>query len=273
MPLISDSISKSPIPYYASIYSGVISAIKILAVAVGIKLIKHWWLKQKEKERLEKEKIDAELQLLKAQIHPGFLFNTLNNIYSFALTASPKAPEMLLKLSDILSYMLYECNDREVNLEKEIKMLKDYMTLEKTRYGDKMEMNIQVKGDISQEKIAPLLLLRFVENSFKQCSQNSIEQPWINFEIQVENHVLYTKLMNGKSPIMANIEDVQNDDLVQGQKRLDLLYPGRYELKIIEEPEIMMVTLEIYLQSDLTHETVDVGMSPPREMPEFIFIK
>jgi hypothetical protein len=72
---------------------------------------------------------------------------------------------------------------------------------------------------------------------------------------------------------MANIEDVQNDDLVQGQKRLDLLYPGRYELKIIEEPEIMMVTLEIYLQSDLTHETVDVGMSPPREMPEFIFIK
>ncbi len=158
------------ITYWASISAGGITGIKIIASATAIKVGKHWSLKQKEKERLEKEIINTELQLLKAQIHPGFLFNTLNNIYSSALAVSPKAPEMLLKLSEILSYMLYECNDPVVPVDKEIKMLKNYMALEKTRFGDKLEMNIVVKGSLSGEKIAPLLLLLFIENSFKQCS-------------------------------------------------------------------------------------------------------
>ena len=95
---------------WGSIDAGLINAIKVTLVAAAITLLKRWWLKQKEKERLEKEKINAELQLLKAQIHPAFLFSTLNNIISHARLASPKAPEMLIKLSDLLSYMLYECD-------------------------------------------------------------------------------------------------------------------------------------------------------------------
>jgi len=241
-----DAIQKTP---YWTIFSvGLISGIKIIAAATAIRLGKHWWFKQKEKERLEKEKIEAELQLLKTQIHPQFLFNTLNNIYSFAMVASPKAPEMLLKLSDLLSYMLYECNDREVSLEKEIKMLNDYMSLEKTRYADKLEMNIQVKGDATGEKIAPLLLLRFIENSFKQCASTLTAQPWINLEIQIENHLLDMKLMNGKPLESLTPENGEEDDLEQVQKRLELLYPRRHELKITEEPEIMLVSLQIMLQ-------------------------
>src|SRR5688572_1361628 len=185
-PFLKGSTAK--VPYYASVFSGLISALKIFAVAAAIKLIKHWWLKQKEKERLEKEKIETELQLLKAQIHPAFLFNTLNNIYSFSLTSSPKAPEMLLKLSDILSYMLYDCSDKEVPVDKEIKMLKDYMTLEQIRFGDKLEMNIRVTGETRHEKIAPLLLIRFIENSFNQCNNRMTAQPWINLEIRSEEH-------------------------------------------------------------------------------------
>ena len=261
-PLLGGSTDKENVPYYSSVFTGLISAIKIMAVAVAIKLVKHWWQKQKEKERLEKEKIETDLQLLKAQIHPGFLFNTLNEIYSFALSASPKAPEMLLKLSDILSYMLYECNDQSVHLDKEIKMLKDYMVLEKIRFNNKLEMNIQVKGETGREKIAPLLLLHFIENSFHQCNNRMTEQAWINLEMRVENHVLYMKLMNGKSPILPATENETDNNLVQAKKRLELLYPGRHELKIMEEPEIMVVNLDINLEAGFAEDENMITESP-----------
>ena len=264
IPFITKGGARIKIPYYASIFAGVINGMKVFVAAVAIKLAKHWWMKQREKERLDKEKIETELKLLKTQIHPQFLFNTLNNIYSFALTASPKAPEMLLKLSDILSYMLYECNDREVALGKEIKMLRDYMSLEKLRYGDKMEMNIQVTGDTGQDKIAPLLLLRFIENSFRQCSHRSIEQAWINLELQVENHVLDMKLMNGKTP---GIEPETDDatGLFQAERRLLLLYPGLHTMKIREEPEIQIVNLQLQLKAIAV---TGQAAGQPEKMPE-----
>lgn len=253
MPFIDNVILHNKVPatnktaYWASISKGGINFIKIIIAASVIKVAKHWWFKQKEKEQLEIEKIDTELQLLKAQIHPGFLFTTLNNIYSSALIASPKAPEMLMKLSEILSYMLYECNDSEVSIDKEIKMLKDYMALEKTRFGDKLEMYILMKGSGAEEKIAPLLLLHFIENSFKQCSSRMTAQPWVSLEIKIENRVLDMKLMNGKSPEKQITDEPEEDGLYQAQRRLELLYPGRYQLEITEEPEIMMVSLQIKL--------------------------
>jgi len=250
--------NSATIPYYESVFNGLVSAIKIIAVAAAIRLVKQSWLKQKEKERLEKEKIEADLQLLKAQIHPSFLFSALNNIYSFSLQASSRAPDMLLKLSDILSYMLYDCSDKEVLLEKEIKMLRDYMALEKIRYGDKLEMNIQVKGDTRHDKIAPLLLMRFIENSFAHCNNRLTEQPWINLEIQIAEHLLLIKLMNGKSPDISSTEDEDCSNMLQAKRRLELLYPGRHVLRIMEEPEIMMVTLEIDLRPESTIAEVTV---------------
>ncbi len=106
-------------------------------------------MKQKESERLESEKINAELQLLKAQVHPDFLFKTLNNIYTHAASSSPRTSGMLLKLSDLLSYMLYECDKPVVPLEKEIAMMKEYMQLEKIRYNDEPEMEVNIKGDLT----------------------------------------------------------------------------------------------------------------------------
>lgn len=263
IPYITGHTGNIQTPYYASIFAGVINAIKIIVLAVGIKLAKHWWFKQKEKERLEKEKIDTELQLLRTRIHPQFLFNTLNNIYLFSLSASPKAPEMLLKLSDILSYMLYDCSEEEVLLTKEIKMIRDYVALEKIRYGNKLEMNIQVKtGAGDEDKIAPMLLLAFVENSFHQSDSNLIEQAWLNLEIKVENHVLEMKLMNGKS-LQNQPKEKQGNELQITQKRLQLLYPGRHLLKITDEPEIMIIVLQLLLNEStkttefLQHEGAD----------------
>jgi hypothetical protein len=119
--------------FWPALNLGLMNFAKVAATAVIIKYLKYWWLKQKEGQRLEKEKINAELQLLKAQVHPDFLFKTLNNIYTHAVSSSPRTSGMLLKLSDLLSYMLYECDRPVVPLEKEIRMMKEYMQLEKIR--------------------------------------------------------------------------------------------------------------------------------------------
>jgi LytS/YehU family sensor histidine kinase len=113
-----------------------------------INLVKRWWRKQKETELLAKEKTKAELQLLKAQVHPAFLFNTLNNIYFFTLTNSTQAPVMIKKLSGMLHYILHECDEPLVPLEKEIKMIRDYMALEKIRYAEQMQMTIEIEDQL-----------------------------------------------------------------------------------------------------------------------------
>jgi sensor histidine kinase YesM len=137
--------------FWPAVYLGLINPIKIIAAAAIIKYVKYWWLKQKESERLEREKIDTELRLLKAQVHPDFLLNTLNSIYNHALSCSPQAPAMLLKLSDLLSYMLYECEDSLVPLEREISMMKEYMEIERMRQSGKPEVEITVKGNVKSK--------------------------------------------------------------------------------------------------------------------------
>ena len=232
--------------WWASIAAGPLSAIKIIAAAVIIKLFKRWWLKHKESQKLEREKIDAELQLLKAQIHPGFLFNTLNNIYAYALAGSPRASEMLLKLSDLLSYMLYECDKGLVPLQKEIDMMKEYMALEKIRQGENLEMEVKVKGEVGNKLIAPFLLLPFIENSLKYCNSMP-EKSWITLEIKVEENSYFVKLINGIPPEINNQSDFFGNGLANVQKRLNLLYPEKHELRINAEAEMFLVHLKIQI--------------------------
>ncbi len=220
---------------------------------MAIKLMKYWWLKQKEKESLEREKINTELQLLKAQIRPGFLFNALNNIYAYSLAGSPRASEMLLKLSDLLSYMLYECDKALVPLEKEIEMMKQYMLLEKIRLDENLEMEVSVKGKLSGKKIAPFLLLPFIENSFKHC-RSMTEQPWVNMEIKIEEDIFSLKLVNGIMPDISGQQELHNNELVNVQKRLTLLYPEKHELKTSTEQEMFVVLLKIQLDASVPNE-------------------
>ena len=208
-------------------------------------------MKQKESERLEREKITAELQLLKAQIQPAFLFTALKNIYEFSLAASPRAPEMLLKLSDLLSYMLYECNEPLVPLDKEVKMMKDYMALEKIRLNDTIEMELNVKDDLSNKIIAPFLLLPFIENSFMQSSALT-EQAWVNMDISIEGDTFTMKLANGLSPDNDALQALSDDGLTNVKKRLSLIYPQRHELKINQHIEMLTVLLKIQL-AETTH--------------------
>ena len=229
-----------------SVVAGMISALKVLAAAIAIKLLKRWYLQQTENDRLEKEKFTVELQLLKAQINPDFLFHSLDNIYFFSETDPPKASELLLRLSDMLSYMLYECDQPLVALTKELKMIGDYIYLEKTRIGERLETDVYISGDAEGKMIAPLLLLPLIENSFSYCRNETLERTWINLDLRMETDEFIMKLVNGKS--IGNIfpDPSVNNGLVDVQKRLDFYYPEKNEIRILAEPEMMMTSLKIH---------------------------
>jgi sensor histidine kinase YesM len=230
--------------WWTNINSGLLNAPKLIAAATAIKLVKRWYFKQQEKERIEKEKLVTDLQLMKAQIRPGFLFSSLDQIYEAAKNNSQAASELLIKLADLLSYLLYECDETKVPLEKELNMMRKYMLLEKARYGSRLDLEIAVRGDMSDKQIAPLLLLPFMEDSFRHIAQD--EQAWINLDIIVENETLSMKLLSGiESP--GTSEEIAVGQTINIEKRLKLLYAGNYELKRYAENEIFVVILKLNL--------------------------
>ena len=241
----------------------------VAGFAITIKLLKRWWLKQQETEQVAKEKIKAELQLLKARIHPHFLFNSLNNIYSFALEASPKTPEMIQKLSGLLHYMLHECNQPRVQLVKELRMIQDYVALEKIRYGERLKMNVDIRCSAENKLIAPLLLIPFVENSFKHGTSKMLSHPEVNLTITTDECILYFKLLNSRPNEIEEISASGNHGLglKNVKKRLQLLYPNLHELQIGEEPATYSVWMKIALNESVprTH-TATIKGAPVYEL-------
>jgi sensor histidine kinase YesM len=231
--------------FWNSISAGLISSIKIVIAALAIKLVKYWWQKQKETEKLEKEKIALELQLLKAQIHPDILFDSLENIYRFAKQNPPQASELIIKLSDVLSYVLYECDVPSIALEKELKMIKDYLALQKIKMGNQLEISLIVKGETKNKMIAPLLFLPIIENSLTHSIHNQLDKRWININITINSEDLVMKVVNGKSPDQKPQLTLEENGLQNIFQRLELIYPGKNELRLYEEPEVMMTYLKI----------------------------
>ena len=227
----------------------------IVGLALAIKLLNNWYLKQQETVQLSREKINAELQLLKSQVHPHFLFNTLNNIYSFILNRSPRAPEMIKKLSTLLNYILNECDRPLVPLSKELSLIRDYMELERIRYGDKLSMNMHIQGNASGKMISPLLLIPFVENSFKHGTSRMLTHPWVNLDIAIEDRSLNFKISNNKPEQSNEPVNKKGIGLNNVKKRLQLLYPGTHSLFITENEMsydvIMKVSLDVPAE-DLT---------------------
>ncbi len=235
--------------FWPAVNLGLMNFFKVATAAAIIRYIKYWWLKEKESQRLEKEKISAELKLLKAQVHPDFLFKTLNNIHSHALSSSARTSGMLLKLSDMLSYMLYDCEGSTVPLDKEIQMMKEYMHLEKIRHNDEPEIQVNTRGGLANKSIAPFLLLPFIENSFSYFNKMT-DHFWINLDIRLEGNQFSMKLANGISTIPEDQTLVITKGLADVQKRLSLLYPSNYELKMSAEQEMFIVFLDIRLSDE-----------------------
>ncbi|HMK03909.1 MAG TPA: sensor histidine kinase [Ferruginibacter sp.] len=222
------------------------SMLTICGIAVAIKLLKRYYLENDRNQKIEQEKTLMELEMLKAQVHPHFLFNTLNNLYSLTLTGSNDAPIVVTHLSGLLRYMLYECNEKEVPLNNEIAALKKYVELEKLRYGNRLDVSFSCSGQTNGQTIAPLLLLPFVENSFKHGASQQLDQCWVNLHLHVDNHAFSFNLSNSCSkerlPAINGGIGLQNI-----QKRLDLIYAGAYNLVITQQEEMYAVKLTVQL--------------------------
>ncbi|GAA4469303.1 histidine kinase [Nibrella saemangeumensis] len=230
-----------------SFMAGLRGSTTVAGFATAIKIMKDWYLKQKALRQIQQEKFQAELQLLKSQIHPHFLFNTLNNLYALTLRKSEQSPAVVLRLSELLSYMLYDCNADEVPLEKEIAFIRNYVGLEQLRYGDRLDLSMSFHGDLQGKQIAPLLLIPFLENAFKHGTSEQLDQAWISLDLAVEGDTLRFKLINSRDPEEDHPERLGGIGLQNVRKRLDLLYPQRYELQILPEEDLFLVTLTLHL--------------------------
>ena len=194
--------------------------------------------RKKERERLhqlEKEKLQTELKYLKAQLNPHFLFNTLNNLYSYVVANSPKAPDMILKLSAILDYILYKSQNETVSLKEEVTAIENFVGLEKTRYGDRLEVNMEVGGNTSAP-VSPLILLSTVENAFKHGASGDLDKPEIKITIEAENGSIHCNVWNTKSPYNGELNDAYKEGigLSNIQRQLKLIYPERHSIDITE---------------------------------------
>ncbi len=224
--------------------------IHVGAIAASIKLLKHWYVQRKHTLEAEQQRTVAELKLLKAQLHPHFLFNTLNNLYSHTLEFSPKSPEIVMKLSGLLRFMIYESNTPDIPLSKEIELMQDYIALEQMRYGDRLDISFSVEGDVENYRIAPLLLLPFLENAFKHGTSKTIDQCWINFNLTIDQGSMNFKLINSIDPANEVEKGIMGGiGLSNVGRRLQMLYKDTHRLETVQLEEVFVVSLEINLES------------------------
>jgi sensor histidine kinase YesM len=234
--------------FYMALLAGLRGGITVGGMAAAIKLMKHWYIKEQRNSQLQKENMQSQLQLLKAQVHPHFLFNTLNNIYSYTQNTSPVASRLVMGLSDLLRCILYECNRSLIPLEKEFKMLQDYILLERIRYGNKLDVNIDLPEDVDEYEIAPLLLLPLLENCFKHGASQVLEQPWISLNITIDNGTMHMKLVNGKADDYQAPTESAGIGIQNVRRRLDMLYENKHTLKLQDAGDVYIVDLELKLQ-------------------------
>ena len=232
----------------------------IVSVVSGLKLIQHNYKTLEQNKALETQFLETQLRLkeqelrfLKMQIHPHFLFNSLNTIYGFALKKRNEAPEMILKLSNLLDYILYQIEKPKVSLEDELNHLDDYIALEKMRFHDTLQVHFK-KGDYNKNTyIAPMLLIPFVENSFKHGSIVK-EYLIIHISLMMQENILHFQMRNST---VENVHDREGIGLKNIQKRLEMLYPGSHVLKISQREGEFKIYLEIDVNGLKTNTTVN----------------
>ncbi len=196
--------------------------------------------------QLEKEKMANELKYLKAQINPHFLFNTLNNLYSYVVNQSPKAPDMVMKLSGILDYILYKSQKHEVPLHEELETIKHFLGLEQIRYGDRLKVEFNY-SDHTATMVSPLILLSIVENAFKHGASGDIDNPEIKINIDTQNNQVYCRVWNTKSSHLGELNDAYKEGigLKNIKRQLNLVYPENHELIIEDNADSFLVDLKI----------------------------
>jgi sensor histidine kinase YesM len=244
----------------------------VCCLLLSLKSLKNWQIKRKENEILSRANTNAELQLLKSQIHPHFLFNTLNNIYSYSLNNHTEAALLVNKLKNTVYYMIHECNQAYVPLKNELKMIADYIELEKIRYGNRLSMQVELMDHEKNFQIAPLLLIPFVENSFKHGVSQMLKYPWIILRIHVDGNLLKFYLSNSK-PERAKAKNARKGiGLNNVKKRLEILYPDRHSIEISYDEESYTVSMEVQVKENQTNNTGSENNSQPSYNPIFPYV-
>lgn len=210
-----------------------------------LKLLKNWYEEEQAKKRLQQLTVETELKFLKSQINPHFLFNSLNNLYALTLKKSDAAPEVVLRLSNILRYVLYETGEGKVPLEKEVQYLSDYIELEHIRLGNRVDIRFKTEGDLSNKLIEPMLFLTFVENSFKHGAASMLDNGWVDIKLDAHDSELHFSIANSKAQGILNNGNHGGIGLQNLQKRLDILYPGKYLLDLSDKGDSYKVDLTI----------------------------
>lgn len=209
-----------------------------------LKLSKSWYVLQ----RVEKEKLAIELNSLKSQVNPHFLFNSLNSIYSQALAKSEQTPDTVLELSNLLRYMLYEVGESTVELAKEVEMMENYIELQKLRADASSEISFEIRGDHLGHKIAPLLFFPLIENSFKHGVKGVSDKAYVKMLLQCTEKGISFDIENNK----GEVDDMEKGKyggigLENVKRRLALIYPGKHEFTIEDRENLYRVSLKIRL--------------------------
>ena len=241
--------------YYFISYYDLEDILKFVFVYVALtsllKLSKGWFLVSRAERqimRIRQEKVESELKALKSQINPHFLFNSLNNIYSLSMGQSGKAPAAILKLSDLMRYMLYDSNEERVALRSEIAFLENYIDLQRLRSDRQARIEYSKDGTPEGLRIAPLVFLPLVENSFKHGVKGDPSGGYVVIRLRIGKGDLELSLENNK----GMVNDIKDEEpsgigLVNVRRRLELLYPNKYLLDIQDDGDVFMVRLKLAL--------------------------
>jgi sensor histidine kinase YesM len=231
-----------------TISNGLVYPLQVSTFAIGIKMAKNFYLKQQEHEQLLRQRISSEIRLLKAQIHPRFIFHSLEAIYHDTLNGFVKSPSMLLTLSDLLSYILYDSEADEVPLEVELSMVEDYLTLEQSNQIRNWKMNIRNNASGRHLSIAPLILLPILECVFEQAGQQTGSDGTLQLDLATAGKEFSLALHLIISPPITGPSLSTNPRLEQIKKHLQTLYQDAYRFKLQEGPDFIDMQLQIRLK-------------------------
>ena len=227
------------------IYENVISDFFLVAAGAAFKLVFDYLKMQQRLVEIAKEKAETELNFLKSQMNPHFLFNSLNSVYFLINKDNPEARAALHKFSEMLRYQLYEANGERIPVEKEIDYLKDYVDLQQLRKDEKYSVQFNCAAEVKGFLIEPLLLIPFVENAFKHISHHTDKTNFVKLDMTSTNGTMFFSIENSKETGRVVTEKSGGIGLANVKRRLELLYPGKHELHIKETGSSFSVNLKL----------------------------
>jgi len=234
------------------VFYALLQALPSILILVGFKFAWDASLKQNELEKVKKLMVENELQFLKSQINPHFLFNNLNNIYAYAIENSPKTPQIILELSTVLRYMIYDCREEFVLIGKELEHLRHFVNLNKLQMEERGSITLNIQDETQQKYIAPLILIVFVENAFKHSLSSQVDDIQIFISVRIEGNTLFFECKNTFFA-QGNTQNLhQGVGLKNVIAQLNLLYSDAYQLNINEQDNWYEVSLQITLNQTIT---------------------